>query len=305
MANALSKAEQNALNVSYDVLGTRVELDLDFVKKYLVRGRAELVTNQEIVMFMNTCKMQKLNPLVNGEVYCIKYSDKEPAQMVVGKGAYIRRAYEHPDYICKEDGIVVQRGGDIVQKEGCCLYPGESLIGGWCRVHFVRNGAEREVFKEVSFSEYDKGQANWNSKPATMINKVAISQCVREAFPKDYEGLYSEEEMIASGAIPSIPEVRPENMIDAEANFVDEAEEDPPITQEQRKALFRIASEHFGQDANDVVRTLITSHGFESTSGMPVSVYSVILGEISELAQQKQEEMLEQSEAEEADAPEE
>ena len=111
--------------------------------------------------------------------------------------------------------------------------------------------------------------------------------------------------MIASGAIPSIPEVRPENMIDAEANFVDEAEEDPPITQEQRKALFRIASEHFGQDANDVVRTLITSHGFESTSGMPVSVYGVILGEISELAQQKQEEMLEQSEAEEADAPEE
>ncbi len=42
MATALSKAENNALTVSYDVLGTRVELDLEFVKKYLVMGRAEL-----------------------------------------------------------------------------------------------------------------------------------------------------------------------------------------------------------------------------------------------------------------------
>ena len=64
MSTAMSKAESNALVVSYDVLGTHVELDLDFVKKYLVRGRAELVSNQELVFFMNTCRQQKLNPLV-------------------------------------------------------------------------------------------------------------------------------------------------------------------------------------------------------------------------------------------------
>lgn len=162
------------------------------MKRYLVRGNPDKITDQEIVFFMNTCKMQKLNPLVAGEVYCIKFGN-DPAQMVVGKGAYLRRAYEHPDYLCKEDGIVVLRNGEVIQKEGCCLYPGEQLIGGWCRVHFNRNGQERTAFKEVSFSEYDKGQANWKSKPATMICKVATSQCVREAFPKDYEGLYSEE----------------------------------------------------------------------------------------------------------------
>ena len=102
---ALSKAEQNALCVSYDVLGTHVELDLQFVKRYLVRGNPDKITDQEIVFFMNTCKMQKLNPLVAGEVYCIKFGN-DPAQMVVGKGAYLRRAYEHPDYLCKEDGIL-------------------------------------------------------------------------------------------------------------------------------------------------------------------------------------------------------
>lgn len=264
--NALSKAEQNALAVSYEVLGTRVELDLQFVKKYLVRGRADLTSDQELVFFMNTCKMQGLNPLAQGEVYLIKYSKDDPAQMVVGKDAYLRRAYSNPDYLYKNDGIVVQRGQEIIQKAGCCLYPGETLIGGWCRVYFLRNGKERETFKEVSFSEYNKGQANWKSKPATMINKVAISQCVRDAFPKDYEGLYSEDEMVASGAIPADYTV-----IDGDQPPV---EDDTPITQDQRQMLFATAQKVFGNEVgNQVVKGIIEEIGLTSTVGMTQSQY--------------------------------
>ena len=264
--NALSKAEQNALAVSYEVLGTRVELDLQFVKKYLVRGRADLTSDQELVFFMNTCKMQGLNPLAQGEVYLIKYSKDDPAQMVVGKDAYLRRAYSNPDYLYKNDGIVVQRGQEIIQKAGCCLYPGETLIGGWCRVYFLRNGKERETFKEVSFSEYNKGQANWKSKPATMINKVAISQCVRDAFPKDYEGLYSEDEMVASGASPADYTV-----IDGDQPPV---EDDTPITQDQRQMLFATAQKVFGKEVgNQVVKGIIEEIGLTSTVGMTQSQY--------------------------------
>lgn len=121
MSTAMSKAESNALVVSYDVLGTHVELDLDFVKKYLVRGKAELVSNQELVFFMNTCRQQKLNPLAQGEVYLIKYSEKDPAQMVVGKDAYLRRAFEHPDYLFKQDGITVLRGDQIFRKRAAAF----------------------------------------------------------------------------------------------------------------------------------------------------------------------------------------
>jgi phage recombination protein Bet len=280
MSTALSKAEQNALTVSYDVLGTHVELDLQFVKSYLVRGNPEKITDQEIVFFMNTCKMQKLNPLVAGEVYCIKFGN-EPAQMVVGKGAYLRRAFEHPDYLCKEDGIVVVRGSDILQKEGCCLYPGETLLGGWCRVHFVRNGKERTAFKEVQLAEYDKGQANWKSKPATMINKVAISQCVREAFPKDYEGLYSEEEMIASGAIPANYTIIPETG--------EVIEDDPTITQEQRQTMFKMAQSAFGaEEGNNLLKRLLKEEGYESTHELPTSVFNKVVNRIMELKAQKE-----------------
>lgn len=298
MSTALSKAEQNALTVSYDVLGTHVELDLQFVKSYLVRGNPEKITDQEIVFFMNTCKMQKLNPLVAGEVYCIKFGN-EPAQMVVGKGAYLRRAYENPDYLCKEDGIVVMRGKDILQKEGCCLYPGETLLGGWCRVHFIRNGKERTAFKEVQLTEYDKGQANWKSKPATMINKVAISQCVREAFPKDYEGLYSEEEMIASGAIPAADYTVDPNTGEINENKKPDKNDDDVITQEQRRAMFNMAQSAVGKDAcNELVMHLIREEGYEATHNLPTSVYKRVIAKIMEITAQQDAEAAQNQDAE-------
>jgi phage recombination protein Bet len=287
MSTALSKAEQNALTVSYDVLGTHVELDLDFVKRYLVRGRAELTTDQELVFFMNTCKMQNLNPLVSGEVYLIKYSKDDPAQMVVGKDAFLRRAYSDPNYLCKQDGITVQRGNQIVQKEGCCLYPGETLIGGWCRVTYMRASKERTAFREVALSEYNKGQANWKSKPSTMINKVAVSQCIRDAFPKDYEGVYSEEEMLASGAIPAVDveytDVQPsENVV---------MEDDPVITNEQRQELFRTAKKYLGDAANDVVKSIITELGFTSTTGLKTSDYVKAMSLLQEVIDNSTEQL--------------
>lgn len=71
MSTAMSKAESNALVVSYDVLGTHVELDLDFVKKYLVRGKAELVSNQELVFFMHASrKLRRFLPTMRRRIMC-------------------------------------------------------------------------------------------------------------------------------------------------------------------------------------------------------------------------------------------
>lgn len=208
------------------------------------------------------------------------YSKDDPAQMVVGKDAYLRRAFDHPDYLFKNDGITVQRGNEIIQKEGCCLYPGETLVGGWCRVTFMRNGKERTAFKEVAFAEYNKGQANWKSKPATMINKVAVSQCVRDAFPKDYEGVYSEDEMIASGAIP----VGYRELDDPKPEEQPAEEEDPVISQEQRQQLFKAAQANFGKDkGNAVVKSIIEEMGLTSTTGMKMSTYNKVVERLVEI----------------------
>ena len=276
MANELSVAEKNALAVSYEVMGQEVKLDLDFVKNYLVTGSSKLVTNQEVVFFMNLCKMQKLNPL-SREAYLIKYKSDEPAQTVIGKAAYMRRAYENPEYMGKEDGIIVQRGGDIVQKEGTCIYPGETLIGGWCRVRYKRDGEKMSAYKEVSLSEYNRGMANWKSKPATMINKVAISQCVREAFPREYEGLYSEDEMLASGAVPAeFTEVQPTETVVASA---------PPamISKEQKQQLVAFLQESFGpKEGAAILKDICGKRGIDSPDKIPEVDFDPIMAELED-----------------------
>lgn len=283
---ALSKAEQNALQVSYEVLGKKIDLDIDFVKKYLVRGRSELVSDQELVMFMNTCAMQRLNPLANGEVYLIKYSKDDPAQMVVGKDAYTKRAYLNPNYLGKRDGIVVVRGNDVIKKEGCCVYPTEKLIGGWCRLFYERKGKEREAYREVALDEYDKKMSNWKSKPATMINKVAIAQCIRDAFPADFEGLYAEEELVASGVIDETSG----GYIDEDGVIHEGVDDivhldggDAPIAQEERKFLFSKAQELYGkEDGNNKIKELLTEVGVESTTDLKKSQYDAILSKLEE-----------------------
>jgi hypothetical protein len=75
----------------------------------------------------------------------------------------------------------------------------EALLGGWARV-FIK-GIKEPFYSAVSFNEYvgrDKdGNINkqWNSKPCTMIRKVALAQALREAFPDQNSGLYSPEEI--------------------------------------------------------------------------------------------------------------
>lgn len=190
-------AENMLSVVKYDAGGVEIKLEPETVKNYLVRGNGK-VTDQEVLFFIRTCQAQKLNPLVYGEVYLIKFGN-EPAQLVIGKETYMKRAFKNPNYNGMKSGIVVQRGEEIIQKEGTCLYPSETLLGGWCRVYHELNNKETETFKEVSLQEYQKFKdgkpmANWGSKPCTMIEKVAVSQAVRAAFPDDYQGLYTAEE---------------------------------------------------------------------------------------------------------------
>lgn len=258
------------LAVSYETsLGEHLEVTGEDVVKYLVRGNARVVTEGEVRMFLALCKAQKLNPFITGEVHLIKYSENEPAQMVIGYDTYKRRADDNPNYLYKESGIVVQRGNEIVKKEGACLYPTESLIGGWCRVHKVRNEKEVIVYKEVTFHEYNKGKALWKVMPCTMIEKVAVSQALREAFPKEYEGLYTAEEM---------PTYEPAGNSDDAPVTVD-----VEISQRDRKEMFRLAQERYGQEeGNKVIKQLLDDFGLESTSGMKYSVYEQIMQKLNE-----------------------
>lgn len=274
-------ANNEIMAVNYETALGQVQLDHNTVKQYLVKGNGD-VTDQEVFLFVKMCQAQKLNPFVTGEVYLIKFG-QQPAQMVVGYDTYKRRADENPTHLYTESGIVVQRGGQIVQKTGACLYPTEVLIGGWCRVHKLRNGHEVTTYKEVGYGEYNKGNAIWKEKPCTMIEKVAISQCLREAYPKDYEGLYTVEELAPAEYMEIANDNGEITPTEAVVGEIDE-----PITQEDRQLMFKTAQGAFGKDeGNNVVKTLLEEEGLTSTNGMLKSVFNRVMAKLIEMIPQE------------------
>lgn len=174
-----------------------IKLSSAIVKNYLVAGGGN-ITDQEVKLFIALCSAQKLNPFIK-EAHLIKYGTS-PATMVVSKDVYQKRADKHPDYKGKKAGIIVlNQKGEIDYRVGTFYIPDvETLVGGWCEVYRKDREPERV---EVSLNEYigrkKDGTVNsqWSDKPATMIRKVAVAQCLREAFSTEFQGLYVSEEM--------------------------------------------------------------------------------------------------------------
>ena len=198
VSNSLATQKQAGTEFTYLANGEEVRLSSAMVRKYLVSGDASAVTDQEVMMFLTLCKYQHLNPFLR-EAYLVKYGN-QPATIVTGKDTFTKRAERNPKYKGKASGIIGQnaKGGAIEYRDGTLHLEGEKIVGGWAKV-FIE-GREPEM-TTVSFDEYvgrkKDGSINsqWAGKPATMIRKVAVVQALREAFPEDFGGLYSPEEM--------------------------------------------------------------------------------------------------------------
>lgn len=211
VSNTLKKADpkKSSQLVSFDANGRTVELSPQVVRDYLVSGDKERVTMQEIVMFINLCKFNGLNPWLK-EAYCIKYGN-EPATIVTGKEAFEKRAENHPQHDGHKAGIIVVSGDEAgpIYRVGALKLPGEEIVGGWAEVW--RKDQKESTRVEVSFDEYagrrKDGSLNrqWDAKPATMIRKVALVQALREAFPKTFGGMYSAEEQDIANEPIDIP----------------------------------------------------------------------------------------------------
>lgn len=199
------KAATDLMAFEYDSNGEKVKLSPATVRNYLVNGGGN-VTDQEVMMYLTLCRYQHLNPFLK-EVYLIKYGSS-PATIVTGKDLFIKRANRNPNYAGKKAGIIVanKENGAITEREGTVyISESEELVGGWAKVYI--KGHDEPEYASVSFNEYagrkSDGSLNnqWATKPATMIRKVALVQALREAFPEDFGGLYSPEEMGNSAAV--------------------------------------------------------------------------------------------------------
>ena len=226
-------SENKELTVIYEINGDEIKLTPSIVQNFLV-GSNSKITLPDFKMFTELCKERKLNPFLK-EAYCVKYGD-QPAQLIVSKDIFLKRAILHPDYDGMSSGVIVQviKTGEIIKREGMFwIASEETVVGAWATVY--RKSWTHPRYISVSYGEVcqktkdGKPNANWRDKPATMSEKVAKVRALREAFVEDLGGLYSSDE-IGTDDVSDI--IIPDNEEVTFLNSEDDSEVDEQITLE-------------------------------------------------------------------------
>lgn len=187
---------------------------------------------QELQTLLAIVKNRNLNPFTK-EVYFIKYGNN-PAQIVVSKDAFMKRAEQNQNYDGFESGVIYEdEKGELKTKKGVILPRKATLIGGWCEVY--RKDRSRPVYREVELSAYNTHKKWWQKTPGQMIEKVAIVAAVRDAFSENVGGLYTADEMEQAAPIDVTPretqeDVKARKMAQIEQNRQEQAQ---PVQPEQ------------------------------------------------------------------------
>lgn len=171
--------------------GTPVTLSAEIVARDIL-GAGNDISDRQMASFIAKCQARHLNPLA-GDCYLTVF--KGQATVIVSKDYFVRTATQQPTFDGMKAGVVVKtRDGDLLYREGSIVgSTTERLVGGWAEVYDKDRSYPSRA--EVSLGEYDQHNAMWESKPATMVRKVALVQAIREAYPGVFGGLYDRDEM--------------------------------------------------------------------------------------------------------------
>lgn len=175
-----------------EMLPTVIDFNDKKMVEVLRNTVAQGATDAEFTMFAELCKATGLNPFKK-EVWFIKTKDYTnrngelvpgKVQLMTGINGYLAIANRHPQFDGMETQVVRDDKGGIIKAV--------------CRVY--RKDRSHPSTAEAFFNEYYQKNFSgkpgiWDTKPTIMISKVAKSIALREAFPQELNGLYTEEEM--------------------------------------------------------------------------------------------------------------
>jgi hypothetical protein len=107
---------------------------------------------------------------------------------MTGNQGFHAIANSHQQYDGMETGFVGKEGEYLPM-----TYPKSDFIGAWAKVY--RKDRKIPLEAVAMLAEYDKQQSNWKTMKRIMIVKCAESLALRKAFPQEFNGLYTQEEM--------------------------------------------------------------------------------------------------------------
>lgn len=245
--------------INYEVNNEEVKLSPAMVRKYLVNGNGK-VTDQEVVMFMQLCRYQKLNPFLK-EAYLVKFGN-QAASIITSKEAFMKRAENNKHYKGFKAGIVVARGEEMKHLDGAIKMPKDELIGAWAEVY--RDDRDEPSHVEISLEEFSKGQATWKQMPMNMIRKTALVNALREAFPENLGSLYTEDDKQPIQEVQATEENESKPTVDDLLN--DEPKEvkpEPVEVKEEEAKTINVDELMADMKANNGTKKEVTDNGNE------------------------------------------
>jgi phage recombination protein Bet len=244
--------------------GQQIKLSFDIVRRYFVSGKPELVKDEEIMLYMGTCKARGLNP-AKKDCYLIKYTADDPAAMIVSIDYYRSRARAQADCEGWHCGVIVKdAAGGLAYRNGAFTFPGDTLLGGWFK---ARPSSWAEPYEwAVNLAPYLKkdryGHVTnfWREENQPyMIAKVAESQGLRRLWPDEFQGLFVAEEIIETTATPE-PEPRKEL-----------GEPVRKVNEKERKRFFATCEEN--KLDKDAVTAKLAEYGYANTYDIRTDKY--------------------------------
>jgi hypothetical protein len=149
----------------------------------------------EWMTFKALSKSANANPF-RGEIYALVFGseakkNRKPA-IFLGKNQFIKIAHDQPDYdhhraqaVYKGDHFKMTEKG--FEYNSCPIEERGEILGAFALAK--RKGSSEANFKYVDFQKYYKSYSStWNAIPATMIEKVALSQILKETWYEPYGG---------------------------------------------------------------------------------------------------------------------
>lgn len=170
---------------------------IELIKNTIAKG----ATNDELNLFLYTCKRTGLDPLTK-QIYFVKRSTKQPDgsyrdQMTIQTGIDGYRAIaERTGTLAGIDDAVFDSDTAITPKKASVTV--FRMVSGQ-RVGFTASARWAEYCQPQGFM--------WKKMPYLMLGKCAESLALRKAFPNDLSGLYTNEEMAQADSIPEHKEV--------------------------------------------------------------------------------------------------
>ncbi len=190
MSNGLAAIKQSQIDMWND------KDKLEEMKKLISKVK---LSDVEFSTFIEIGKGTNLNPFLR-EIWAVKYDDKSPASIFIGRDGYRKAAQRDPEYDYHQCDAVYENDKyavvDGVPKHEYNLTNRGALIGAYCIAK--RHKSSRPTYVFAQLSEYSTGKSLWNpttGKPATMIKKVAESQGLRMCFQDLLGGTYGEGEI--------------------------------------------------------------------------------------------------------------